>query len=209
MRGAGIVLVLVAILLVTLAANASPRSERQAFAMFTRMWRSGFTDGFFRVSALGLRPDERVARPGAEPIVPESVRRQVPELPGVLRDLDAALGALHEREARLELALAEAARGDAAALESGNGHAGPAGHAALAAADGAPGATTRAILLQRRVALVADLRDALVAARDHRSDLTAARENLHLQMLRLRAGVGGAADVDQDVAEARRLLDVR
>jgi serine/threonine-protein kinase len=200
-RAAGFVLLLAAVVTFTMAANSSPRAERQSFAMFTRVWRSGFTDWFFRVAGVGVRPDASAPSTArAEPAVPDSVRRKVPELPALLDRLEAALGALRDRESRLEHALAEAGRGEAAPVRtwSADGDGAP--------DDGEPGVTTRGVLLQRRVALVADLREALGAARAQRSDLSAARENLRLQIVRLRAGVGDAADLEQDLSAARALV---
>ncbi|HEY0777948.1 MAG TPA: hypothetical protein VGD56_08275, partial [Gemmatirosa sp.] len=63
-----------------------------------------------------------------------------------------------------------------------------------------------AALLERRAALVADMRGALDAARAQRTALAAARENLRVQLLRIGAGVGVADDLAAELAAARALL---
>jgi hypothetical protein len=111
--------------------------------------------------------------------------------------VDDVLAALRQREARVEEALASA----------GPPPAPPADAAWSSDGSAAPGVTTRAILLHRRVALVNELRAALDDVRAQRGDVVAAQENVRLQLARARAGLASAESLEPDVASLRQVLD--
>jgi serine/threonine-protein kinase len=186
-----------------LALNSTPRAERRAAGFIMTPWRSRFTDWFFRLAGTGLKRDAAAAPPPTPKLeIPERARRRFPELPKLLDRIEPALAALRAREEQLERALAEAGA-DRLAAE-------PAGVLAAAGdggADGAsPGVTTQAVLMHRRLALVADLRTGLAEARQRRRDLVAAGENVRIGVSRLRAGLGAPDDLAPDVETLRSLV---
>ncbi len=193
-------LVLSAALLVAL--NSSPGAERRFFRITARLWTGRFGSAFFRVAALGRGPRAGAPRAGAAagPVradaLPPGVAARFPDLPALLRRLEAAYAALGAREAEVARAVAAAGipgAGGGLAADDGDARAGSAGAATA--------------LLARRDALLADLRDALGAARARRAALAAARENVRVQLLRIGAGVGAPDDLAGDVASARALLE--
>jgi hypothetical protein len=127
------------------------------------------------------------------------VRRGVPELPALLARYDATLGALRQREENVERALAEVGA-------SGSDGAEPAWRDEAAASE-STGVTTRAVLLSRRVSLVADLRAALETVRTQRTDVVTAHENVRIQLARVRAGIARTGDLQPDVASLKAVLD--
>jgi serine/threonine-protein kinase len=178
-----------AILAFIIGANSSEHAERRSGALAARVWRSRFTIWFFRLAGWGLdRPAPAADAPrAAEPSLPDAVVARHPALPSALRDAGELARALGDREARLERVLAESG----------------------AARDGlAPvgGPTTRAELVSRRLALVAELRAALDATRAHRADVIAAAENVRIQLARARAGLADADDLAPDVRELEGAL---
>jgi hypothetical protein len=190
------VLVLIAVVSLLIALNSTERAERRSGAAAGRMWRSGFTIYFFRAAGYGLRPEDRAAPSRAEIArinVPDPIRKRIPELPALLDRVDDVLATLREREQNLELALAESGPRDLAP--------------AAAVTDGAPGVTTRAILLHRRVTLVGELRTALDDLQGQRGDVIAAQENVRLQLARARAGLTPPESLAPDVASLKAVLD--
>jgi hypothetical protein len=69
----------------------------------------------------------------------------------------------------------------------------------------AAAAPTEHSLQDRRSALVAELRDALEATRSRRATMSAALENVRIQLLRIGAGVGSAEDMREEVAALQEL----
>ena len=183
--------------------NSSAKAERRSWAFAGKLWRSGFTRLFFRVAGMGLRPEDRAApspdMTGAHLTLPDEVRRNVPELPKLLERYDATMGALRQREENVERALAEvgasASEGDGTWRDDAAGSPEP------------TGVTTRAVLLSRRVSLVADLRAALETVRAQRTDVVSAQENVRIQLARVRAGIARTADLQPDVASLKAVLD--
>jgi hypothetical protein len=108
--------------------------------------------------------------------LPKQVRKSLGDVPQVLRTLETHARAMRARIAALDDSLGEAQR-----------HAGRKGS----------GAT------QDR--LVSDLKDARAEAESRQADLVTALETLRLNLLRLRAGAGGAESITQDLASAQAL----
>jgi hypothetical protein len=62
-------------------------------------------------------------------------------------------------------------------------------------------------LRDRRDALLGEMRDALETTRSRRTRMTAALENVRIQLLRLGAGIGTPDDIRQEIATLRALVD--
>ena len=107
--------------------------------------------------------------------LPAAARRDLSESKTQITRLTAVLISLAERERSLEAALAEAG-------------------------DATPG--TDPALQARRLELVRDLATARLEATAKRERLAAALENVRLQLLRLKSGLGSAADVAQELSAA-------
>jgi serine/threonine-protein kinase len=199
---------LTAAVTLVIAVNASPRAERRFFRITARLWEGRFGPGFFRVATVGRGPRPHVSggplADATADAMPPAVASRFPDLPALLRRLEEAFAALGAHETRVARALAAAGlSGDgAAAVVAGE----ESGTASAASPRAVP---TTAILVGRRDALLADMHRALEGARARRTALAAARENIRVQLLRIGAGVGGPADLDADVADARALLDVQ
>jgi serine/threonine-protein kinase len=189
---------LVAVLGLAIAIRSSEKAERRYASRAGRLWRGRFTIWFFRLAGWGLRRDEQASPAFRERLavdIPTVAKRRFPELPDLFDAAETALAALRRREEDVERALAEVGD-DVPALQP-----------ALVAAEGAaPGVTTQAVLMHRRLALVSDLRAAGAAAQQRRNDLTAAAENVRIGLARLRAGVGDPADLEPDIAAMRALV---
>ena len=188
-----------AILGVLFAVKTSENAERRQGALAGKLWRSGFTIWFFRLSGWRVRREQRASPAYTDRVpveIPTTARRRFPELAALFDATDTALAALRRREEDVERALAEI--GDDV----------PAAQPALVAADGGgvTGVTTQGVLMHRRLALVSDLRAAGAAARQRRADLVAAEENVRIGLARLRAGVGDPADLEPDIATMRALV---
>ncbi|AHG90582.1 protein kinase [Gemmatirosa kalamazoonensis] len=194
-----------AIVALIIGLNSSPKAERRSWAFAGRLWRSGFTLFFFRLAGLGVRAEDRAA-PSLDPtradvVLPDAVRRDLPELPKLLERYDATLAALRRREEDVERALAEV--GPGAAGDGGDG----AWRADTPSSAEGAGVTTRAVLLSRRLSLVSDLRSALELVRAQRTDVVAAHENVRIQLARVRAGIARSADLQPDAATLQSMLD--
>jgi serine/threonine-protein kinase len=199
-----LVFYLVGILALIVGVNSSAKAERRSWAFAGRLWRSRFTGLFFRLAGLWLRPEDRVIPSGAEATqleLPDAVRRNLPELPKLLGRYDTVLAELRRREEQVERALAEAGAAPVDGSTAGSEWSGEAVEALPA------GPTTRAVLLNRRLTLVNDLRAALDEVRTQRTDAMAAHENVRIQLARLRAGIATTADLQPDVAALRGVLD--
>ena len=110
--------------------------------------------------------------------LPAATRRDLSDAKTQITRLTAVMIALAEREQSLEAALAEAG-------------------------DTTPG--TDPGLQARRLELVRDLATARLEATAKRERLAAALENVRLQLLRLKSGLGSAADVVQELSAAARI----
>jgi hypothetical protein len=189
---------LVGIIGLIVAINSSAKAERRSWAFAGKLWRSGFTRLFFRVAGLRLRPEDRAAPAadtGTHVALPDDLRRKLPELSALLARYDATLAALRRREEDVERALAEVG---ASAAEPSEGAVAP---------ETPGGVTTRAVLLSRRVSLVAEMRGALDTVRSQRSDVVAAHENVRIQLARVRAGLATTGDLQPDVTALKAMLD--
>jgi serine/threonine-protein kinase len=203
--GLGLPFYLVGVIAVVVGISSSAKAERRPAAAAARLWTSGFTMFFFRIAGLWLRRDDGDELDGPQPTraqLPESVRRNLPELPRLLERYERTLVGLRQREEQVERALAEvgAARAETAPTESAW-----AGEPDDAAQAGGP--TTRAVILHRRLALVNDLRAALDTVRARRTDVIAGHENVRIQLARVRAGIASTGDLQPDVATLKALLD--
>ncbi len=188
--------------------GASPRSERGAFRFAAWMWRSRFATAFFRVASLGRarsttqRSRDRAAvEPRLEDIAPASVVARYPDLRATLRAIEQARAALRVREAEITRALADAggarvhvAAPDISRVTDGEG-------------TNVNGRASEITLRDRRDALLAEMRDALETTRSRRTRMTAALENVRIQLLRLGAGIGTPDDMRLEIATLQALVD--
>jgi len=155
--------------------------------MITALWSGPVGRGLFRAANWRLHRDG-VNAPGgvsagsaaASPLtiiaaLPAAARRDLRDAKTQITRLTAVMIALAEREHSLEAALAEAG-------------------------DTTPG--TDPTLQARRIELVRDLATARLDATAKRERLAAALENVRLQLLRLKSGLGSAADVAQELSAA-------
>src|SRR5687768_14635725 len=160
-----------------IALNASPRAEGRMFRLAAWMWESRFARGFFRVAGIGRARHEGRRRnaDGDSPsyrladLAPATVRARFPELPELLRRMETTQGSLRLREIEIARALAE----------SGGGRLGarPLEAAARDPASVAGEAPNEHVLQDRRVALLAEMREVLQATRARRATISAAVEN--------------------------------
>ena len=188
-----------------IALNASPRAERRMFRLAAWMWESRFARGFFWVAGLGrARSDARRRTADADApsyrladLAPPAVRERFPELPDLLQRMEATQSSLRLREIEIARALAESGGGRLAAraMES----------APREPATDAGGAASEHALQDRRVALLAEMREVLQATRVRRATISAAVENVRIQLLRIGAGIGVADDMGEEVATLRAL----
>lgn len=118
--------------------------------------------------------------------LPSSARAQLPAGRGVIDRLRTQIAALREREEQLEATIAQA--GDPRSTASSPALAG-----------------TSQALIERRVELTNDLEQARRGAAARRASAVAALENIRLQLLRLRMGLGSPADLTSDLEAAREV----
>jgi serine/threonine-protein kinase len=157
-----------------------------------RIWRSGVGRAVFRVAGWRLDRDDDAGVPSTSagtsaPLalisaLPGAVRRNLGDARGRIERLEKTLLSLAERQRELERALADADAGGATP-------------------------TTDAALRTRRDELVNGLsvaRDQTITRRDR---LVSALENVRLQLLRLKSGVGVAADVAAELSAAESLAN--
>jgi predicted Ser/Thr protein kinase len=187
--------------------SASPRTERRAFRLTARIWQSRFASVFFRLASIGRgrskahRSKERAAQePRLEDLAPASVLARYPDLRGTLRSVEQARAALRVREAEITRALTDAggARPPAAVPEVS-------GVSEVRVAGGNGGASDHT-LRDRRDVLLGEMRDALETTRSRRTTMTAALENVRIQLLRIGAGIGSPEDMGQEIATLTSLV---
>ncbi len=164
-----------------------------------RFWDSPPGRALFRLAGLGLPrraiPDERDHRPtelivglAAEALfdaLPRETRRALPELPAVVRRLQADAQRVRHHADGLAEALA--------AVDAGAAGLGRAGETDALAA--------------RRTELIADLRAAQTRAQGRLADTVAALEGIRLNLLRLRVGAGSLESITADLSAARELSE--
>src|SRR5688572_5175929 len=142
-----------------IALNASPKAERRAFRMAAWVWRRRFTNAYFRVASIGLgrlnadRPDAERAAPVARlvELIPVEVSSRFPELATLIEGLERDQASLRLREAEVGRALSEAGAerpGTDASTRSASG-----------VSSSAASAITANALLDRRSALLAEMRE--------------------------------------------------
>jgi hypothetical protein len=189
------------------ALSSSPKAERRFFRVTASIWRRRFTNGYFRLAAIGLgrtgdeRPRADVERPALRlrELLAEEITAEFPELPSLIERVERDHDALRVRETEVGRALAEAG-GVRADTGSGDG-------ASSSAAYADPHAPpSEAYLDARRSAMLADMRDVLETTRSRRTTMTAALENVRIQLLRIGAGIGTPDDMAQEVATLRALV---
>ena len=156
---------------------------------FAKFWQGPVGRALVRVAGVRLGPRAIPAdRPTALGIAmnaeslyesfPRDVRKALGDVPSVLRGLEAHARAIRERIDAVDASVADAQAGT--------------GGAATAQAQGR---------------LVDDLRASRVVAEQRLQEVVTALETLRLDMLRLRAGAGGADSITQDLVGARALSD--
>ncbi|MGH7649220.1 MAG: protein kinase domain-containing protein, partial [Gemmatimonadaceae bacterium] len=166
-------------------------SGRGANGIAVRLWMSRFGRTFFRVATKSRAASTVSAasvatgasRHGAAALLstlPQAARKQLPGAAALVTQLEQLAASLEARERELGSALGEL------------GGAAPAGSAASA----------------HRTALESDLRRARDAAVSQHADVLAALEELRLCFLRLRTGVGTAADGRAALDHARTTIAV-
>jgi hypothetical protein len=138
--------------------------------------------------AIGMAVDSLFAA------LPDATRRQLAELPSVVRGLEADAMMIRQRVEQLN-------------------------HAATRAGPRVPHAPDQSaddLLMERREALDRELNAAREAARQRLADAVTALETIRLDLLRLTAGAGSVGSLTADLTEARavseevgRLLDAR
>jgi len=150
-----------------------------------RLWRSGAGRAVFRLAGWRLDREDAAGLPSqgaatSAPLalisaLPGAARRELGDARGRIEQLEKALRALADRQREIEAALADAG-------------------GATAASD--------ATLRSRRDELVNGLSVARDEAIARRERLASALENVRLQLLRLKSGVGVAADVTSELRAA-------
>jgi hypothetical protein len=108
--------------------------------------------------------------------LPKDVRRELSDVTRVVSALVTAQKDLSEREARLSASQLDATRGSSGVASD---------------------------TLDR---VVTELSQAKIAAANKRDDITAALERIRLELIRLRSGVGTAADVNREADKAKALI---
>jgi serine/threonine-protein kinase len=189
------------------AVSSSPKAERRFFRVTASIWRRRFANGFFRLAAIGLgrtgdeRPRADVERPALRlrELLAEEITAEFPELPALIERLERDHDALRVRETEVGRALAEAGGVRA--------EAGPIDDASPSAPYADPQSPpSEAHLDARRSAMLAEMRDTLETMRSRRTTMTAALENVRIQLLRIGAGIGSPDDMRQEVDTLRALV---
>jgi hypothetical protein len=161
---------------------------------------------YFYIASIGLgrlnadRPAVDRPAPVARlvELIPVEVSARFPELSTLIEGLERDQASLRLRESEVGRALSEAGT-DRSETE---------GTRAVTAASADVASTiTEHALLDRRSALLAEMREALDVVRTRRIAIGAALENVRIQLLRLGAGVGRADDIREEVAALRLLVD--
>ncbi len=176
--------------------------ERRGSKMGAKLWLGAFGRIFFRMVSRGVTTTKpSTAAPALDRGVldlygelPAPARKRLAELPKLIPALSAAASGSEERVRELDRALAEAG---SAKLDS---------ERAQLERLRAAGHSEQATRLERKLSLAADLQTARARAADGRSAAAELMENLRLQLLRIRSGVGRAEDAESDIAAARMLV---
>jgi eukaryotic-like serine/threonine-protein kinase len=191
-----------------LGVSASPRSERRAFGLAASIWRSRFATLFFRMAALGrgrssaARSKDRAAlEPRLEDLAPANVMALYPDLRTTLKTVEQARAALRVREAEITRALADAGGARPAAVGAPE-----VSRVTTGGESGADGRASEHTLRDRRDTLLGEMRDALETTRSRRTTMTAALENVRIQLLRIGAGIGGPDDLRPEIATLTALV---
>ncbi|MGI8498928.1 MAG: protein kinase domain-containing protein [Gemmatimonadaceae bacterium] len=176
--------------------------ERRGSKVGARLWLGPFGRFFFRVVSRGVtasKPstaaqslDRGVLDLYGE--LPAPARKRLAELPTLIPALSAAATGSEERLRELDRALAEAG---SARLDS---------ERAQLDTLRAAGHSEQATRLERNLSFASDLQTARTRAADGRSAAAELMENLRLQLLRIRSGVGRPEDAEPDIAAARVLV---
>ena len=188
--------------------NASPRAERRMFRLAAWMWQTRFARAFFTLAGIGRhRPEKRGRASNSDTpsyrlidLAPAAVRESYPDLPDLLKRLDATQAGLRLREAEVARALTESGGGrvDAPRLD---------GDRSRETSSGGFATPSELALEDRRVTLLTEMRSALQSARAQRATIAAALENVRIQLLRVGAGVGTVDDMREELAALRRLAE--
>ncbi len=175
-----------------------------AKSLQSRVWNGGLGEWFARISTLGMprkalpaasahRPTEIAIGLAASALfesLPKETRKGLPDLPEVLRRLEADAQTMRRQVDELNQALAslgqEGVAGRSAALAQG-------------------GEETKVALAGQRERRRADLTATRDAAARRLATAVAALENLRLDLLRLRAGAGSVDELSANLTEARRI----
>jgi hypothetical protein len=188
--------------------GASPRSERRALRFAARISRTWFASMFFRVAAIGrgrstsARSKDRAALElRLEDLAPANVLARYPDLRDTLRTVERARADLRVREAEITQALADAG-GARPSVAAGS----EVSHVTSGGAPGENGRASEHTLRDRRDALLGEMRDALETTRSRRTTMTAALENVRIQLLRIGAGIGSPDDLQPEIATLRSLV---
>jgi hypothetical protein len=186
--------------LLTRASTRVPGVQRQGplGRFMDQLWQGRFGKVFFTLAGLGLGRDKKArdaAEPGAhtEVLLANAAEELFAALPAsaqallgpgrdVVDKLEAQIAKLRRRETQLASALAEA--GEQRAMTPASGAAGQA-------------------LGDRRLALTTELEQARRDVAGRRASAIAALENIRLQLLRLRVGLGSPSDLTADLEAAR------
>ena len=165
---------------------------------FDQLWQGRLGKWFFTFAAPSRRsaavappatvgmPTELLLARSAEDLLdalPAPVRAQLEGRRNVIERLRSQIATLREREERLTAAIAQAGESPAATTASGTSGASPA-------------------LIERRAELTNDLEQSRRDAAARRASAVAALENIRLQFLRLRAGLGSPTDLTADLEAA-------
>jgi eukaryotic-like serine/threonine-protein kinase len=192
-----------------IALNASPRAERRGFRLAAKLWESRFAGWFFKAAGIGrVRSDARGRTAHADApsyqlvdLAPATVKTRFPELPELLRRLEKVQAAMRLKEAEVARALAESGGQRVASRQ-------PDELRSRGAVPSADGGLSERTLHDRRVTLVAEMRDALETTQSRRATIAAALENVRVQLLRIGAGVGAPDDMREEVAALRTLAAI-
>ena len=190
------------------AVSSSPKAERRFFRVAASIWRRRFANWFFRLAAIGLgrtgdeRPRADVERPAMrlrDLLAEGMITSQFPELPALVERVERDHDALRVRETEIRRALADA--GVQAPAPASN-----VGSASGVRLGGEDERASEHTLRGRRDAMLADMRDTLETMQSRRTTLTAALENVRIQLLRIGAGVGSPEDMRQDIDALHALV---
>ena len=164
----------------------------------------------FRMAGVGLKTKPQAVSPAGEPTevvlasaadslfdaLPGEHRQRLADVPSVIGRLQANAQKLRDREAELAKVMAdvggEGIERDRARLQ-------------VLRAD--PDRQSEADLLAKRISIVDDIDADRTRVRNRLGTVVAALENVRIDLLRLRAGLGSIEDITADLAAARRISE--